>query len=79
MTLDDIAVILACSKPAASMLRNGRYPATDGGARLAERYARLMAVAVATERETSGHPYDAICNACPRDDCTGCRIAELQH
>jgi len=74
MTLDDIAVILGCSKPTASQLRSGTYP-TDNTT-LKTRYARLVAVVEAARRSAALDP-DAICRACPREDCTGCRVAEI--
>lgn len=74
MNLEDIAVILGCSKPTASQLRSGKYP-TDNTT-LKERYARLVAVVDAARREAALDP-EAICRACPREDCTGCRVAEI--
>lgn len=74
MTLDDIAVILGCSKPTASQLRSGTYP-TDNTT-LKTRYARLVAVVEAARREAA-LDQEAICRACPREDCTGCRVAEV--
>ena len=74
MTLDDIAVILGCSKPTASQIRSGKYP-TDNTT-LPERYARLVAVVDAARRAAALDP-QAICRACPREDCTGCRVAEM--
>ena len=47
MNLEDIAVILGCSKPTASQLRSGTYP-TDNTT-LKARYARLVAVVEAAE------------------------------
>ena len=73
MTLDDIAVILACSKPAASMLRAGKYE-RDGGMLLKARYERLMQI---YEQARVGSSIDGLCYECPRQDCAGCRIAEL--
>lgn len=74
MTLEDIAVILGCSKPTASQIRSGKYP-TDNTT-LPERYARLVAVVEAARRAAALDP-QAICRACPRDDCAGCRVAEM--
>ncbi len=73
MTLDDIALILGCSKPTASQLRSGTYP-TDNTT-LKTRYARLVAVVEAARLAAISE--GAICRACPRQDCTGCRIAEM--
>lgn len=74
MTLDDIAVILGCSKPTASQIRSGKYPTENTG--LTERYARLVAVVDEARRAAALDP-QAICRACPREDCTGCRVAEI--
>lgn len=74
MTLEDIAVILGCSKPTASQIRSGKYPTENTS--LTERYARLVAVVEAARREAALDP-QAICRACPREDCTGCRVAEI--
>lgn len=74
MTLDDIAVILGCSKPTASQIRSGKYPTENTS--LTERYTRLVAVVDAARREAALDP-QAICRACPREDCTGCRVAEI--
>ncbi|WP_058615487.1 hypothetical protein [Tepidimonas taiwanensis] len=74
MTLDDIAVILGCSKPTASQIRSGKYPTENTS--LTERYARLVAVVEAARRAAALDP-QAICRACPREDCTGCRVAEM--
>lgn len=74
MTLDDIAVILGCSKPTASQIRSGTYP-TDNTT-LKTRYARLVAVVDEARRAAALDP-QAICRACPREDCTGCRVAEM--
>ena len=74
MTLDDIALILGCSKPTASQLRSGTYP-TDNTT-LKTRYARLVAVVEVARREAALDP-EAICRSCPREDCTGCRVAEI--
>jgi len=76
MKLEDIAVILACSKPAASMLRSGSYT-RQGGTELVLRYARLEAVVTAAADAAQAHDFSEICKQCPRDDCTGCRVAEL--
>lgn len=74
MTLEDIAVILGCSKPTASQIRSGKYPTEN--TTLIERYARLVAVVEAARRAAALDP-QAICRSCPREDCTGCRVAEM--
>lgn len=73
MRLDDIATILGCAKPTACMLRSGKY---ERGGDLVQRYERLMAVVEAARREARLDAA-AICRDCPRDDCAGCRVADL--
>lgn len=75
MKIDDIAAVLGVSKAAASMVRAGKYdrPGSDLPARY-EALVRVVAQAQAAARATDT---TAICRACPRDDCTGCRIAEI--
>lgn len=74
MTLAEIAEVLGCSKPAASMLRAGRYDRPNSD--LPARYAALVRV-VTDARRAAALDARAICNSCPRNDCSGCRIAEL--
>lgn len=76
MTLSDIAHVLNCSRAAASQLRAGKY----SGAALAQRYAAL--VRIANEGATVAPPSlsacaDAICRACDRDECGGCRCLDI--
>lgn len=76
MTITQISAVLGCSRTVASRLRAGQYdrPGSD----LPGRYAALMAVTssaqAAPDLAACAH---AICVDCPREDCTGCRIAEL--
>ena len=76
MTLAQIAAVLGCSRTVASRLRAGQYdrPGSD----LPSRYAALMAVVssaqAAPDLAACAH---AICVACPRESCDGCRIAEI--
>lgn len=72
IALDDICRVLGVSKPTASLLRSGQYPAEDG--RLAEQYQALERVVSAAR----GADASELCLECPRDDCSGCRIFELQ-
>jgi hypothetical protein len=76
MTLTQIAEVLGCSRTAASRLRAGAYdrPGSD----LTGRYASLMTVVAQAQTvpEITACAH-AICVACPRDDCIGCRIAEI--
>lgn len=74
LTLNEISAVLGVSKPTASALKNGKYPAAE----TVERYEALLKVIERTANENSGTTnHDSICAACPRDDCTGCRLAEL--
>ncbi|TCS69742.1 hypothetical protein EDC61_11942 [Sulfuritortus calidifontis] len=66
----EAARILGVSDAAVGRIRAGSYP--DG--ELAERYRLLVAV---VERAARSPEATAICRACPREDCAGCRIAEL--
>ncbi len=75
LRLAEIRAVLGCAKATASRLRAGDYSA---GSELAQRYAALSALAqrLASEGQAEAGP-GAICRACPREDCSGCRIAEL--
>lgn len=74
LTLSEISAVLGVSKPTASALKNGKYPAVETVAR----YEALLKVVERMTGENSGNNNpDSICAACPRDDCTGCRLAEL--
>lgn len=66
----EAARILACSDAAIGRIRAGNYP--DGA--LVERYRLLVSV---VERAAMRPDAQAICRACPREDCVGCRIAEM--
>jgi hypothetical protein len=73
--LVEIMAVLGCAKATASRLRAGDYSAAS---ELAQRYAALAALAQRLGRERQGADGPgAICRACPREDCSGCRIAEL--
>lgn len=74
MKLADIALVLGCSAPTASLLRSGRYGEVAKESGLPERYAVL--VRLVEEARRSAAP-EALCRDCPREDCTGCRVAEL--
>lgn len=73
LPLDDIALILGCSKPAASLLRRGKYGDVAKESDLPKRYARLAEIVEAAKTIDPA----ALCAACPRQDCAGCRIAEI--
>jgi len=71
LTLNEICAVLGCSKPAASLLKNGKY---DRNGDLVTRYQALMA---AMDKGRSV-PLDQVCVECPRQNCKGCRVAELR-
>lgn len=75
MKIDDIADVLGCSKAAASMLRSGKYERKGG--ELHARYQALVRLVDAEAARARVPDITAICRACPREDCTGCRIAEI--
>lgn len=72
--LAEIAEVLGCSVQAASYLKRGRYHEVARKSELPERYALLMRL-MNDAREAMR--VERICIECPRDDCTGCRVAEL--
>jgi hypothetical protein len=72
LRLTEIMAVLDCAKTTASRLRAGSY---GHGGELAARYQALLAVSARLAGEQVGP--GAICRACPREDCSGCRIAEL--
>lgn len=74
LKLADIQAVLGVSKAAASMIRAGRYdrPGSD----LPARYEALIQL-VGRVRQEAGADAASICYACPREDCAGCRVAEL--
>lgn len=71
----EIAEVLGCSVSAVSMLRAGTYqrPSSD----LPERYAALMRLVARNAGSTTEEVLRAVCLACPRESCAGCRIAEI--
>lgn len=75
LTLTDIAAVLGCAKPTASQLRSGTYAAPE--ASLARQYRALADLVARIEREAQASGHGAICRDCPREECAGCRIAEL--
>lgn len=66
----EAARILGVSDAAVGRIRGGSYPEGE----LTERYRLLVAV---VERAKAKADATHFCAACPREDCTGCRIAEL--
>ncbi|HWO99744.1 MAG TPA: hypothetical protein VNL74_03870 [Methylococcus sp.] len=76
--LSDIAAVLGCSKPAASLLRSGKYD--KGGERaedLKPRYEALLRIVAEAEARGRTNAAGSICLDCPREDCSGCRVAEI--
>ena len=76
LTNGDVSLLLGCSRTGAGRLRAGQYdrPGSD----LPGRYAALMAVvSSAQDAPDLAACAHAICVACPRDDCTGCRVADI--
>lgn len=71
LKLADIADVLGCSKATASRVARGIY---DKESELPARYQTL--VRLIDEARAQAAPA-RICQSCPRDDCTGCRVAEL--
>ena len=73
MKLEDIALILDCSKPAASLLRAGKYerPGSD----LLTRFERLKNMVDAAQ--AAAPALHELCRDCPRESCAGCRVADL--
>lgn len=71
LTLNEICAVLGCSKPAASLLNAGKY---DRESELKARHQALVKVVA----ERRGLDLGGVCLECPRQDCAGCRIAELQ-
>lgn len=74
--LTELAAVLGCSKAAASMLRTGHY--SRPGSELHARYAALAALLQKTVQSSAKTSLAELCFTCPRQDCTGCRAAELE-
>jgi hypothetical protein len=66
----EAARILGVSDAAVGRIRGGNYPEGE----LPERYRLLVQI---VERAASRADASVWCSACPREDCTGCRIAEV--
>lgn len=75
LSLADISAVLGCSKPAASMLKAGKYdrPGSD----LNRRYLALAEVVRRAVSDREKASLTDLCFECPRQDCSGCRAAEL--
>lgn len=75
LKLADIQAVLGVSKAAASMIRAGRYDRP--GSELPARYEALVALVRRVRQQALDDGAQRICYGCPREDCTGCRVAEL--
>lgn len=74
--LAELSAVLGCSKAAASMLRTGSY--SRPGSELHARYAALAELLQKTAHTSAKTSLTDLCYDCPRDDCTGCRAAEIE-
>lgn len=72
--LAEIALILGCSPAAVSLIKNGRYGEVARESYLPARYAALERL---IERVRGQVSIERVCYECPRQDCTGCRVAEM--
>lgn len=75
LRLTDIQAVLGVSKAAASMIRAGRYDRP--GSELPQRYEALVRLVERVRQEAATLDAAQICYRCPREDCSGCRVAEL--
>ena len=75
LKLADIQAVLGVSKAAASMIRAGRYDRP--GSELPQRYEALVRLVERVRQEAATLDAAQVCYRCPREDCTGCRVAEL--
>ena len=75
LPLADIAAVLGCSKAVASRLRADKYERP--GSELILRYRALLRVVAQAAARREKASLDDLCFDCPRQDCTGCRAAEL--
>ena len=75
LSLSDIGAVLGCSKAAASRLRAGKYERP--GSELIERYQALEEVVKKAAAGKEKASLTDLCFECPRQDCSGCRAAEL--
>lgn len=72
VSLAEAALVLGCHKSAVSKIRSGSYPQSE----LVQRYQALERL-IEAQRRAAALDSGTICNACPRQSCTGCRVAEL--
>ncbi len=75
LALSEIAAVLGVAKPTASMLRSQSYGRPESP--LHGQYAALLAVTEAAEARGREAAAGNICYGCPREDCAGCRVAEI--
>lgn len=74
-TMQGVMAVLGCSKSTASKLMNGRYGCKDTD--LPQRYEALVALVAGVRSQAQALRADALCLSCPREDCSGCRVADL--
>ena len=75
LTLNDIGAVLGCSKAVASRLRSGKYERP--GSKLLAQYGALEEVVNKAAAGKEKASLTDLCFECPRQDCSGCRAAEL--
>ncbi|MDD3938020.1 hypothetical protein [Rhodoferax sp.] len=75
LTLIELTAVLGCSRATASLVRAGKYPAKNG--QVAGQYAALLALIESVSIGTEAERCESLCLACPRDNCDGCRVAEI--
>ncbi|GAB4209934.1 MAG: hypothetical protein Fur0019_17360 [Tibeticola sp.] len=73
VSLSQAALVLGCDKATVSRIRAGAY---DKASDIPRRYEALVALIERVRREAALDE-NSICMACPREDCAGCRIAEM--
>ena len=75
LTLNDIGAVLGCSTAVASRLRSGKDERP--GSELLAQYEALEAVVKKAAAGKEKASLTDLCFECPRQDCSGCRAAEL--
>lgn len=75
IALADIGAVLGCSKAVASRLRSGKYERP--GSELIQRYEALEGLVQTVAANKEKGSLNGLCFDCPRQDCSGCRVAEL--
>lgn len=75
LSLADVADVLGVSKSTASRLSRGIYDKSDTS--LPARYAALVRVVEAHRGADRATVLREVCLECDRQDCAGCRLAEI--